>query len=116
MESQSITILSSKGLASNPIAADRVSQHEGTPDLRNVLIVALAAMAVLLPIMIFGIPNGADLPNHLRFALPFYESIQSGTFSSRLAGRIELRTGRSTLHLLPTGSVLPAQRDADADG
>lgn len=60
--------------------ADRVSQHEGTPDLRNVLIVALAAMAVLLPIMIFGIPNGADLPNHLRFALPFYESIQSGHF------------------------------------
>ena len=80
MESQSITILSSKGLASNPIVADRVSQHEGTPDLRNVLIVALAAMAVLLPIMIFGIPNGADLPNHLRFALPFYESIQSGHF------------------------------------
>lgn len=80
MESQSITILSSKGLASNLIAADRVSKHEGAHDSRNVLIVALVAMAVLLPIMIFGIPNGADLPNHLRFALPFYESIQSGHF------------------------------------
>jgi hypothetical protein len=80
MESQSITILSSKGLASKPVAADRVSQHEGAHDARNVLIVALVAMAVLLPIMIFGIPNGADLPNHLRFALPFYESMQSGYF------------------------------------
>jgi hypothetical protein len=80
MESQSINILSSKGLASNPIAADRVSLGEGARDLRNVLIVALIAIAALLPIVIFGIPNGADLPNHLRFALPFYESIQSGHF------------------------------------
>jgi hypothetical protein len=80
MESQSITILSSKGLASKPTAADRVSQHEGVHDSSNILIVALVAMAVLLPIMIFGIPNGADLPNHLRFALPFYESMQSGHF------------------------------------
>ena len=44
------------------------------------MIVAVVAIAVLLPIMIFGIPNGADLPNHLRFALPFYESIQTGNF------------------------------------
>ena len=42
------------------------------------LIVAGAAALVLLPIIIFGIPNGADLSNHLRFVQPFYESIQSG--------------------------------------
>jgi len=80
MEAQSITILSSKGLASNPVTTDRVSSRESAHDFRNVMIVAMVAMGVLLPIMIFGIPNGADLSNHLRFALPFYESIQSGHF------------------------------------
>ncbi len=45
---------------------------------RNLVIVSAVALALLLPIIIFGIPNGADLPNHLRFAVPFYDSIQSG--------------------------------------
>src|ERR1700716_2485596 len=82
MESQSITILSSKGFAPNPVAADRpeVAERAGRHEFRNVMIVAVVAIAALLPIMIFGIPNGADLPNHLRFALPFYESIQAGHF------------------------------------
>lgn len=40
----------------------------------------LVALAALLPIMIFGVPHGADLPNHLRFALPFSDAIQSGDF------------------------------------
>ena len=48
--------------------------------LRPPLIVALVAAAALLPIIILGIPNGADLANHFRFAQPFYESIRSGSF------------------------------------
>ena len=82
MESQSITILSSKDFAPNPVAANRpeVAERAGRHEFRNLMIVAVVAIAALLPIMIFGIPNGADLPNHLRFALPFYESIQSGHF------------------------------------
>jgi hypothetical protein len=80
MESQPFTILSSKGFAPNPVAADRpeVAEQTDRHEFRNVVIVAVVATAVLLPLMIFGIPNGADLPNHLRFALPFYESIQAG--------------------------------------
>src|SRR6266550_1989440 len=80
MESQSITILSSKGFGPNPVVADRRegAARVGRQEFRNVSIVAVVAIAVLLPIMIFGIPNGADLPNHLRFVLPFYESIQAG--------------------------------------
>jgi hypothetical protein len=82
MESQSITILSSKGFGPNPVVANRpeVAARAGRREFRNVLIVAVVAIAALLPIMIFGIPKGADLPNHLRFALPFYESIQAGHF------------------------------------
>ena len=50
------------------------------PSLGIGLVVAIVATVVLLPIMILGIPSGADLPNHLRFVLPFYESLQSGHF------------------------------------
>ena len=50
------------------------------PNLPNGIVVAIVAAVVLLPIMILGIPSGADLPNHLRFVLPFYESLQSGHF------------------------------------
>ncbi|HMG74137.1 MAG TPA: 6-pyruvoyl-tetrahydropterin synthase-related protein [Pyrinomonadaceae bacterium] len=80
MESQSITILSNEGFAPHPVAVDHpeVAGRKGRHEFRNVSIVAVVAIAVLLPIVVFGIPNGADLPNHLRFALPFYESIQAG--------------------------------------
>lgn len=45
-----------------------------------VLLVALAAVAALIPLMIWGIPAGGDLANHYRFAQPFYDSIHSGHF------------------------------------
>src|SRR5260370_4025948 len=54
------------------------ARPEREQELRSVLVVAIVAVAVLLPIIVLGIPNGADLPNHFRFAQPFYESIQSG--------------------------------------
>ena len=59
------------------IVTDRASLR---PNLRNGLVVAVVAAVALLPIMLLGIPNGADLPNHLRFVLPFYESLQTGHF------------------------------------
>jgi 6-pyruvoyl-tetrahydropterin synthase related domain len=79
MESQSITNSSIKGSISTSIVVGRVSHRQGTY-LRYVLCVTLVALAVMLPIILYGVPNGADLPNHLRFVLPFYESIQSGHF------------------------------------
>jgi hypothetical protein len=45
---------------------------------RRLLIVAAVSIAVLLPIVFVGIPGGADLPNHLRFVQPFYDSIHAG--------------------------------------
>ncbi|PYS41940.1 MAG: hypothetical protein DMF71_10290 [Acidobacteria bacterium] len=49
-------------------------------DPAQLAIISIVAVVALLPIMIYGIPNGADLANHLRFALPFHEAIQSGHF------------------------------------
>jgi 6-pyruvoyl-tetrahydropterin synthase related domain len=45
-----------------------------------VLVVTLVGLGAILPMAIYGVPNGADLPNHLRFALPFYEALRSGNF------------------------------------
>ncbi|MFS8087124.1 MAG: 6-pyruvoyl-tetrahydropterin synthase-related protein, partial [Acidobacteriota bacterium] len=42
------------------------------------LLAALAGAIVLLPIVIWGIPNNNDLANHYHFALPLYDSIQQG--------------------------------------
>jgi hypothetical protein len=61
------------------ISSERArARPEREHDFRAIMVVAIVAVAVLLPIVILGIPNGADLANHFRFAQPFYESIQSG--------------------------------------
>jgi len=103
MESQSITILSNISLASNQTAADRASGREAEHDSRRVVIVAVVAMAVLLPILIFGIPNGADLPNHLRFVLPFYEELQSGHFHPGWLAESNYGLGDLRFMLYPPG-------------
>jgi len=67
-------------ITSTPKRAIVTNRLSLRPNLRNGLIVAAVAAVVLLPILLFGIPDGADLPNHLRFVLPFYDSLQSGHF------------------------------------
>jgi hypothetical protein len=52
----------------------------GINDKKAVLILLGFATLLMLPIAIWGIPEGADLPNHFRYALPFYDSIKKGDF------------------------------------
>lgn len=40
--------------------------------------VASVAVAVILPMMFWGVPSALDLSNHFRFALPFYDALRSG--------------------------------------
>ena len=40
----------------------------------------IAGLVALIPAIISGIPAGHDLPSHLRFAIPFCNAIQAGTF------------------------------------
>ena len=49
-------------------------------EAKSILTVALVGMIALVPLVIWGFPEGADLINHYRFALPFYESIRRGDF------------------------------------
>ena len=49
-------------------------------DVRALVLVSFVAVIVMGPLMIWGIPQGADLANHYRFAMPFFESLQKGNF------------------------------------
>lgn len=76
------TFLSGMSTAPFTFVAKRehASEQAGHHNVRCAFIVAIVGALAVLPIMIFGVPNGADLPNHLRFVLPFYEALQSGHF------------------------------------
>ena len=41
-------------------------------------IILLASFLVILPIAVFGIPDGHDLPQHFQFANAYYDSLTSG--------------------------------------
>ncbi|HXD31643.1 MAG TPA: 6-pyruvoyl-tetrahydropterin synthase-related protein [Pyrinomonadaceae bacterium] len=45
-----------------------------------ILTIIIVGIAAMIPMMVWGIPSGGDLPNHLRFAQPFFESIRNGNF------------------------------------
>ena len=47
-------------------------------DKKAILIVIGLAALLVAPIAVWGIPEGADLANHYRFAVPFYDSIKQG--------------------------------------
>ena len=43
-------------------------------------VILLVAILTTLPMFIYGVPNGNDLPQHYQFALTFREALQNGTF------------------------------------
>lgn len=47
---------------------------------QRLLVIALVAAAVMLPVLINGIPVGYDVPHHYQCAMTFVESIRSGDF------------------------------------
>lgn len=44
----------------------------------RVLVLAAIAVAVMVPVLLFGLPNGHDLPHHYQCAMTFAESIRDG--------------------------------------
>ena len=57
-----------------------ILQANRSTEAKSILIVSLAGIMALVPLIIWGFPEGADLINHYRFALPFYEAIRRGEF------------------------------------
>ena len=69
MASPSISVTTSKSFASSL-----------SPTTVHVFVVIGVAIAVMTPMLIWGIPSSRDLANHFRFALPFYDAIHSGNW------------------------------------
>ncbi|HBB94382.1 MAG TPA: hypothetical protein DC054_03235 [Blastocatellia bacterium] len=67
MSSRSISLFDKKSFAST-----------FTPETGHVGVVALVSIAVVLPMVFWGVPSANDLSNHFRFALPFYDALQNG--------------------------------------
>ncbi len=45
-----------------------------------ILLIAFVAVAVISPVLIYGLPYGYDLPHHYQCAMTYYESILTGDF------------------------------------
>jgi hypothetical protein len=67
MNSPSLTLPWKKGLASS-----------FAPETIHVSALAIAGLAVILPMIFWGVPSALDLSNHFRFALPFYDALRAG--------------------------------------
>ncbi len=48
--------------------------------LIDIALIALASFILIVPVLIYGIPTGNDLPEHYRFALAFEENLAHGIF------------------------------------
>jgi hypothetical protein len=66
----------------NRIGEQQTARERGEAFTRAQLFMLLLAPAItsVLPILIWGVPNGPDLASHLRFAQAFNESLSQGNF------------------------------------
>lgn len=49
-----------------------------SPETIHMIAVAVVGIAVISPMLFWGVPSNRDLSNHFRFALPFYDAFRSG--------------------------------------
>src|SRR5207249_2953569 len=58
--------------------------HSGATELDfatsrcRVVVVVAVSLAVIVPVLVWGIPSSRDLENHFRFALPFFDALAHG--------------------------------------
>ncbi len=52
----------------------------------DLFLILSAAVIITLPILIFGIPSGNDMPQHYQFALTFSENLQNGNIYPNWSG------------------------------
>lgn len=64
-------------------------------------IACLLASAIILPIIVFGIPSGNDLPQHFQFANAYYDSIITGDGFPNYSSRENLGYGSVGIRFYP---------------
>jgi hypothetical protein len=70
---------------------------------KALVILSLVGLAAMLPAIVSGIPNGADLANHYRFAQPFSEAIQHGNFAPGWLAESNYGLGDPRFRFYPPG-------------
>src|SRR5215831_1044630 len=60
------------------LSAKKNSARSISPEMSHVLMLVVVGIAVIAPMMFWGVPSALDLSNHFRFALPFYDALKSG--------------------------------------
>ena len=71
---------------------------------RNVFWVIVASIVILAPALVYGIPSNTDLSNHFRFALPFYDSLQSGHLYPGWLAESNAGYGDASFRFYPPGT------------
>jgi hypothetical protein len=69
-------------------------------------IACLAAVVVMLPIAVWGIPDGADLPQHFQFAQTYYDALTSGDGFPNWSARENFGYGSIGIRFLPAALLL----------
>jgi hypothetical protein len=79
--------MSSASQSLSTVLLNRLAEQQATRARREALtrvqlflLLLAPAIASVLPILIWGVPNGPDLASHLRFAQAFNESLSQGNF------------------------------------
>src|SRR6185295_8465757 len=70
---------------------------------RAIFTIIIVGIAAMIPMMIWGIPSGGDLPNHFRFVQPFYESIRSGNLYPSWLAESNYGFGDARFRFYPPG-------------
>jgi 6-pyruvoyl-tetrahydropterin synthase-like protein len=60
------------------LSATRSFASSLSPETRHLIILVLVAIAIMGPMLFWGVPSNNDLSNHFRFALPFYDALRTG--------------------------------------
>lgn len=67
----------------------------------NILIIFLASIAVVLPLIFYGLPEGADSMHHAQLAETYYQSIKTGDFTPSWSETENLGYGSVAVRLYP---------------
>ncbi|NJM54354.1 MAG: hypothetical protein HC846_13845 [Blastocatellia bacterium] len=67
----------------------------------DVWVIFFFALLITLPLYFFGIPGGADMPQHFQFASIFYDSLSHGSFFPSWADKINFGYGDVGIRFYP---------------
>jgi uncharacterized membrane protein YhaH (DUF805 family) len=85
------------------LSATRSLASSLSPESRHLIILVLVAIAIMGPMLFWGVPSNNDLSNHFRFALPFYDALRAGHFYPGWLAEANHGFGDASFRFYPPG-------------